>query len=282
MNFRLKYFFSFSFIFELVLFAFTLYFSLGTAVSLLKKLAANNLLTENASDISSVFQFLIMFALATLLLYLLLKYYKKAWVIQALFYFAVIEGLVVFSYAFFDWPYYIYMTVFLLILLFAYNNVLAHNLIIVIVVTAIASIFGLNFQPNSVVLILILLAVYDFWAVYKTKHMVSMFKQIAEKKVHFSIIIPQTFKGLFKKIKDVSPSVDFMFLGTGDLALPAILVVAALKVGVRTSLFTLLGAVVGFVVLFVLFIGQIKRKPMPGLPPIVMGTILGYLISFFV
>ncbi len=282
MNFRIRYFFTFSFIFELFLFSFTLYISIGTSLSLYKKLSATNILTESPSSIYSVFQFVIMFAVATLLLYIILKYYKKAWVIQALFYLAIIEGLFVFSYAYFEWPYFIYMMVFLLGSLFIYKNVLAHNVIIIFVITAIASIFGLNFEPNSVVVILILLAIYDYWAVYKTKHMVTMFKQIAEKKIHFAIIIPHDLKGLFKKIKDVHPSVDFMFLGTGDIALPAILVVSALKVSVSASLWTILGAMGGFILLFILFTGQVKRKPMPGLPPIVLGTILGYLVSFIV
>jgi presenilin-like A22 family membrane protease len=283
MRLSLKYFFNFPFFLELFVFAFSLYLAIGTALSFLQKIPQDDLLAASATaNDYSVFDFILMFAIATILLLLILKYYNKAWIIKGLFYLAIIEGLIVFGMAFFEWPHYLYIAAFFLLSLFLYQNVLVHNMVIVLVISAIASIFGLNFEPNSVVVILVLLAVYDYWAVYRTKHMVSMFKSIAEKKVHFSIIIPQNFKGLFKKLRKVNHTTEFMFLGTGDIALPAILVVSSLRIGVRTSLITALGAIVGFLILYTLFITQENRKPMPGLPAIVFGTVVGYLLSFII
>ncbi len=129
--------------------------------------------------------------------------------------------------------------------------------------------------------ILILLAFYDFWAVYKTKHMVKMFRGMAEAKVHLALIIPQTFFGLFQKVKNVSPTTEFMFLGTGDIVIPAILVVSALKISILSSFITGLGAILGFILLYAIFVTQEKREPMPGLPPIILGTLFGFLISFY-
>jgi presenilin-like A22 family membrane protease len=112
--------------------------------------------------------------------------------------------------------------------------------------------------------------------------MVSMFKGLAENKVYFSLIIPQKFRGLLKKINEVSPQTEFMFLGTGDLAIPAIFIIACLKISLLTSLWTGLGAVLGFIFLYILFVTQKEKAPMPGLPPIILGCLLGYLISFLI
>lgn len=280
MKLSLRHFFNFSFLLELFLFAFTIYLSIGIALNLLEKIPAEQIASQDNG--LSAWQFILMFAVATVILLIILKYFKKPWLIQGLFYLAIIEGLLFFSQAFFDWPYFLYVVVFFLLAWFFYRNILIHNVIIVLAVSAIAVIFGLNFMPSAVILILLFLAVYDFWAVYKTKHMVKMFRGMAEAKVHFSIIIPQNFKGLFKKTKTVSPSTEFMFLGTGDLALPAILVVSSLKISQLTALLTGLGAVCGFVFLYILFITQAKRAPMPGLPPIILGTLLGFLSYFLI
>lgn len=280
MKLSLRHFFNFSFFLELFLFAFTMYLSIGIALSLLEKVPLQQSVAPTNG--MAAWQFILMFVVATAVLLLILKYFKRPWLIQGLFYLAIIEGLLFFSQAFFDWPQFLYVVIFFLLAWFFYRNILIHNVIIVLAVSAIAVIFGLNFMPSAVILILLFLAVYDFWAVYKTKHMVKMFKGMAEAKVHFSIIIPQHFKGLFRKTKNVSHTTEFMFLGTGDLALPAILVVSSLKISQITALLTGFGAVLGFIFLYILFITQDKRAPMPGLPPIILGTLIGFLISFLI
>jgi len=137
-------------------------------------------------------------------------------------------------------------------------------------------------MPSIIIIILMFLAVYDFLAVYKTKHMVEMFRKLVESKVYFSLIIPANFMSLFKKTKKVTPASEFMFLGTGDLALPAIFVVSALKISLKTSLLTALGAIFGLILLYIIFIAQKERQPMPGLPPIVLGSLVGFLVAFLI
>lgn len=280
MNTHKRLFLNFSFLLELILFAFTLFLAVGIALNLLAKTLVGPKLTLERG--LSAWQFVLIFIIATAILLLLLKYFKKPWIIKGLFYLAIIEGLWVFSQAYFDWPYFLYVLIFLLIFWYIYRNVLVHNVVIILAIAAISVIFGLNLNPGTAVIILLLLAVYDYWAVYKTKHMIKMFQGMVEAKVHFALIIPFNFKGLFKKIKEVSPETEFMFLGTGDLALPAIFVVTVLKTSLMASFISALGAILGFIVLYFLFVTQKQKKPMPGLPPIVLGTLVGYLISFLI
>jgi len=278
MKLTLKHFLNFSFWAELFFFALSQLLAIGVALNLLLALPDEQRITVSGGY--SAWNFIIMFIIATAILLIILKYFKRPWIIKGLFYLAIFEGLLIFTIAYFGAPNFLLVLIIILLLWLIYKNVLIHDAIIIMSTSAIAVIFGLNIYPSTAVIILILLAVYDFWAVYKTKHMVRMFRGLAEAKVHLALIIPQTFQGLFQKIKNVSPTTEFMFLGTGDIVIPAILVVSALKISALSSLITGLGAILGFILLYAIFVTQEKREPMPGLPPIILGTLLGYLISF--
>jgi presenilin-like A22 family membrane protease len=277
MKIHWRHFLTFSFWFELFCFAFSIYLSIGIALRLAVKYTISP--TASQSELLSAIQFIGLFLVATVILILLLKYFKKPWLMQVLFYLAVLEGIWVFSQAYFNWPNNLFFIAIVLLLWALYRNVFIHNLIIIIAISAIAVIFGSNIAPSTGILVLLFIAVYDYWAVYKTTHMVKMFKGLAESKVYFTLIIPHTFRDLFKKMQFVSPQIDFMFLGTGDIALPLIFIISCLKINLLTALITALGTIAGFIFLYVIFISQEERKPMPGLPPIVLGTFIGFLIS---
>ncbi|MFC1599035.1 presenilin family intramembrane aspartyl protease [Patescibacteria group bacterium] len=280
MKFRFRYFIHFGFIFEVFLFAFNLFLAIGIAFKLTKVQSTQVLLAPVAGF--SGWYFLVFFAIATLAILFILKYVKKTWVIQSLFYLAILEGLLIFGQAYFTYPASFYFVVFMVIVWLIYQNIFVHNIAIILAVSAISVIFGLSLSPSMAIIILLILAIYDFWAVYKTKHMVKMFKGLAEAKVHFSLIIPETFRGLFTKVKEVNLGSEYLFLGTGDLAIPAIFVISSLKISIVTAFYTSIGAILGLILLYTLFVIQEHRQPMPGLPPIIMGSLLGYLISFLI
>jgi len=279
MKLNFKYFVSFSFWLEFLLFAFTLFLAIGIASNYIAQGAVQT--NEQVSQVS-FWQFIIAFLIATAILLLILRFVKRPWLVQVLFYFAIIEGLWLFSQAYFPWPSYLLVMVFLVFYWLFYRNVAMHNIVIVLSTSAIAVLFGLYLTPSTAIIIVLFLAAYDFIAVYKTKHMVQMFRGLAQAKVHFAIIIPFSYKGLFNKINTVSPGTEFMFLGTGDLAVPAIFVVAALGINLQTALITALGAILGFLCLYVIFVSQDERQPMPGLPPIVFGTLVGFMVALLI
>ena len=272
-----KHFINFGFLLELSLYAFSLFLAMSIALNLGSKI---QLVPENLPSNFAAWEFILAFFIGTLILWLSIKYFKRPLLIKIFFYLAIFDGLMIFSQAYFGWP--LALLVFCIIfgIWLAANNILMHNLVLVLAISSISVIFGFNLTPSATIVILLILAVYDFWAVYKTKHMVKMFQGLAEIKVHFALIIPKTVSGLFQKVKDVSPAAEFMFLGTGDIAMPAIFTVACLKISLLTSFFVALGAIFGFIALYIIFISQKEKKPMPGLPPIILGALFGYLISF--
>lgn len=162
-------------------------------------------------------------------------------------------------------------------------KIITHNLIIVLTIIWASVLLGLIISPWQVVIILLILSVYDMIAVWKTKHMITMFKGLAEKGVIFALIIPAKIQNLFKSIPSFaetaqgSPEREFLFLGTGDLALPMIFAVSALQQNIWASFLIVGGALLGILFINFVMMGK-ERKPLPALPPLAIGAILGFLI----
>jgi len=160
-------------------------------------------------------------------------------------------------------------------------TVLAFNLILSLGLAGVAASVGFGFHPMALLVVMAILAIYDVIAVYFTKHMVRMAKQMLRRKVFFAMILPEVPTGMLTKIDKVSSRSDFAFLGTGDLVLPALFAVSVASVqGIATAIPVVIGAILGLLLTNALFLWQPQRKPMPALPPIVIGAIAGYAITF--
>jgi presenilin-like A22 family membrane protease len=159
-----------------------------------------------------------------------------------------------------------------------WQKVITHNLIIVLTIIWASVLLGLTISPQQMIIILLTLSVYDMIAVWKTKHMITMFKGLAERGVIFALIIPTKIKNLFQPIPEIKPGNEFLFLGTGDLALPMIFTVSALRENIWASLLIIFGALLGIIFINLVMMGK-ERKPLPALPPLALGAILAWLIS---
>ncbi len=138
-----------------------------------------------------------------------------------------------------------------------------------------------------------LLAVYDVAAVFFTKHMIALAKGLTSRGASFSIAIssPSSKRGKTRvpprtpfatgkagKLTRTDPHapIESLELGTGDLVIPAMLIVSALGVSIEHAAFAFVGAGAGFLVL--LYVLERSRGFWPALPPIVGGTIGGILV----
>jgi presenilin-like A22 family membrane protease len=86
------------------------------------------------------------------------------------------------------------------------ENLLLRNLVTLLLASYIGALIGTGLGVYPILLFVILLAVYDFIAVFKTKHMITLAKAVTKKNLAFSYAIP-TKEHQFE-------------LGTGDLVLP--------------------------------------------------------------
>lgn len=167
----------------------------------------------------------------------------------------------------------------LIVLWLEVPTVWVHDVLIMLGLAGAASFFGLGFTPSVVLALLLIFSVYDFIAVYKTKHMVLMAKEMIEKKVIFGFIIPKEIKYFKDNLKEVKPAGNFMILGGGDVVFPGLLAVSVIPSGFLKALIIVLFSLFGSLFSYYLFANQDEKRPMPALPPVALFAIIGYFVT---
>src|SRR5213594_1275713 len=159
----------------------------------------------------------------------------------------------------------------------------------------VTAILGISFGAIPAILLLVALAFYDAWAVYRTKHMITLADELTSQRLPILLVIPKKAGYSFRQQKSLKEQVasgeerEAMFVGLGDLIIPGILAVssftflspltgssAGLAPNAFVALGTVLGSLGGFLVLmrFVL-----KGNPQAGLPLLNGGALLGFLLT---
>ncbi|TSC74305.1 MAG: hypothetical protein G01um101444_331 [Parcubacteria group bacterium Gr01-1014_44] len=156
------------------------------------------------------------------------------------------------------------------------------NMAVVFGLAGLGAVLGLSLSPMMAVWILAVLSVYDIVAVYITKHMVKMAEGMIASRAIFGFIIPSKFSGFFEKISAVRPGEDFMILGSGDIALPLVLVVSVARVSFLQAFIVAGFSLLGLLATHLIFVNQKVRRPMAALPPIAALSIIGYLVASFI
>ncbi|MBI5071613.1 hypothetical protein HZB93_01835 [Candidatus Falkowbacteria bacterium] len=231
---------------------------------------------------TSLWQFVIAFAIATVLMIIALRLVKGSLFFKTLFFLVNFLGAGIIFGIFLPMPVAAVLAFVWVALRFFVPRIWLHNLTIILGLGGVAAVFGLSLSIAAVLVILFVLSIYDYIAVYKTEHMVEMFRELVHRGVIFAAILPLKFKGWTADLAEIRPGGDFIFFGTGDLILPSILAVSAISYGLESVAFSVGGSFVGLVVLHILFTSQRKRAPMPALPPLVLFSALGFVISLLI
>src|SRR3990170_4992006 len=152
-------------------------------------------------------------------------------------------------------------------------------------------------------LLLIGLALYDAWAVYRSKHMVTLADEMTGQRLPVLLVVPKKAsysymeQGSLKQAIAKGEEREAMFMGLGDIIIPGALAVSALTfppmagsalgpdirtlLGLPSNLLIAIGTMIGTIVGFaVLMRFVMKGNPQAGLPLLNGGAILGYLVSF--
>src|SRR5437016_5340260 len=165
-----------------------------------------------------------------------------------------------------------------------------------ITAAGVTAILGISFGILPAVLLLIALAIYDAWAVYRTKHMITLADELTSQRLPILLVIPKRAGYSFRDQKSLKTQLDSgeereaMFVGLGDLIIPGILAVSSftfLNQNVGLSLgplapttivahLTVIGTLIGFILLLRYVL---KGNPQAGLPLLNGGALLGFLLS---
>jgi presenilin-like A22 family membrane protease len=248
---------------------------------------------ENYSYIPIILAVLI----GTAFLLFLIKH-NLTWIWKIWFLMAVTMALTVAFGAFI--PYYLALLFALIFALWKIflPNFWVQNITELFIYGGIAVIFVPLFNVLSIVILMILIAIYDAYAVWKSKHMITLAKSQSKAKVFAGLLIPYSLKKSkvkishkISKIKD-KPNKKIKnkvkgkvaMLGGGDIAFPIIFAGVILKeFGLWQSLIIPFFALAGLVTL--LLIGK-PKKFYPAMPFISAGCLLGlgvvYILTYLV
>lgn len=203
-------------------------------------------------------------------------------VFKVLFVLAVSTGaLLLFQMWFSNW-WGLALLMLLVVLWATVHSVVIHDLLVMLGIAGAGSWLGLNFTPRLVVLLLVIFSVYDFIAVYKTKHMVKMAKAMVEAESIVGLIVPARIKDFTKDIGEIQPGGKFLIVGGGDVVFPLILCVSFIPLSLSKALIMMVFSLLGVGLSFWVFTTQKIKKPIPALPPISLGAIMGYLVTLLI
>lgn len=151
-----------------------------------------------------------------------------------------------------------------------------------------AALFGISLTIVPTLLLLIILAVYDYISVYKTKHMIKLAEGVMDLKLPVLFVLPRRFSYsyLHSKTQKLGQGNEreAYFMGLGDAVMPTILAVSANSfiqaptIGFVNipAICTVLGTLISHAVLMYFVL---KGKPQAGLPFLCTGAIVGFLVG---
>ena len=158
------------------------------------------------------------------------------------------------------------------------NNIILHNLSELFIYAGLAVIFVPVLNVTAMFILLLLISLYDMYAVWQSGHMIKMAKAQAKSGIFAGLLLPYRMpkltggaqKGKLKKIK-----IRTAVLGGGDIGFPLLFAGVILK----TYGFWQAMLVVPFTalaLLLLLLLGR-KEKFYPAMPFISLGCLAGYL-----
>src|SRR2546422_1668323 len=154
------------------------------------------------------------------------------------------------------------------------------------IAAGVTAVLGISFAILPTFLLLVGLALYDAWAVYRSKHMVTLADEMTSQKLPILLVVPKKASYSYLDQKSLKEQIakgeerEAMFMGLGDIIIPGVLVVSAsiflrpqfgypditvigLPAYLFVSIMTLVGVLVGFTIL-IRFV--MKGNPQAGLP----------------
>lgn len=227
-------------------------------------------------------QFIVYFLLATLSIFLLTRLIKfrkqKTIVFKLLFISTVFMGGILMLSVWISDLYALILMSFLIFWWIKWPSIFIQDLLMILGIVGAGSVLGLSFAPEVVAGLLVVFSIYDIIAVYKTKHMVEIAKEMIESHAVLGLVIPPDIVSFSSNLKEITLGGRFMVLGAGDVVFPLLFSASLVPYGILKSLIVALFSLIGLFAGFLFFISQKQRKAIPALPPIALFSIIGFLL----
>lgn len=161
-------------------------------------------------------------------------------------------------------------------------NIFVHNFTELFIYGGLAAIFVPILNVFYAFILLVALSFYDMYAVWKSKHMVSMAKFQTKSGIFAGLLIPYSFKVAKsshskRKSKKIQSQIRTAVLGGGDIGFPLIFAGTILvSLDLVSALWVSLGATLALVCLL---LASEKDRFYPAMPFLTVGCAIGYVIA---
>ena len=161
-------------------------------------------------------------------------------------------------------------------------NIIVHNLTELFIYGGLAAIFVPILNVFYAFILLIALSFYDMYAVWSSKHMVSMAKFQTKSGIFAGLLIPYSYKiakakSSKRKTKGAQSQIRTAVLGGGDIGFPLIF---AGTVFVSSNMVSALWVAAGATLALVcLLLASKKDRFYPAMPFLTVGCAIGYVIA---
>jgi len=267
------------FFWEVLLFSLTFILGIASAFRINQILKIAKIPTEPIS----LWQFIISFLFVSLTIFLIIKFLKfrlgKEILFKSFFVLTIFFSSALFFEIWLDTLFALILTSILIFYWLKAPDIFIHNSLLIFGMAGIGSAFGLKLEPLMVVILLTIFSIYDVIAVYKTKHMVKIAKEMIESGAILGMIFPTQISEFKTPLKVIKPGGKFLILGGGDIVFPLLLASSLIPEGISNSVIITIFALFGLFLSFWIFISQKTRQPIPALPPIALFSIIGFLIT---
>ena len=221
--------------------------------------------------------------LGTMLVLFLLRN-KLTWIWRVWFLTAIAMALVISFYSFMPAIIAVVLGITLAIWRIFKPNFWVQNLTELFVYGGLAAIFVPLFSVITISILLVIIAIYDAYAVWKSKHMIALAKEQTKAKVFAGLYIPYTMKLPSNKPSRSKKGVRTAILGGGDIGFPLIFAGVVMKeLGIWQSMIIPFFALMGLA--FLLWRSD-EKKFYPAMPFIGAGCFIGlgliYLIQYLI
>lgn len=229
----------------------------------------------------------------TVLIFLIMRY-SQMFLWKAWYFFAIFFALLIAFSAFVSESYALIAAIIFAALKTFKPSIIVHNFTELFIYGGLASFFVWIFNVQSAIILLVLISLYDMYAVWKSKHMIKLAKFQAKSHMFAGIFIPYKLGSIqpqqtkASKLKVIGTKVRSAILGGGDIAFPLIFAGAVLEQAVLTlplgaAIFkTAIIPVMAAVALSLLFYKSEPRKFYPAMPFISAGCFVGYFIFYLI
>jgi presenilin-like A22 family membrane protease len=164
-----------------------------------------------------------------------------------------------------------------------------HNIIMILTMVSLGAVFGRLISPWTAMIILLVIAIYDFLAV-RFGFMTWMAKRMESSDSLPAFVIPYDISGWKNSLKSPKSNItnaiakspehfNHSILGGGDIGFPLLLTSAVyFALGLGSAMLVAVFSLAGLIIAYLIQSYIIKGKPMPALPPIALVSLIGLLL----